>query len=116
MFAGSSAFPRETPRRVIDSPPPRTLTGPGRHCDIVKMKNITVAVDDDVYRKAKIRAAELGTSVSAVVRRLLGEFAGGESDFEHLKKLQDRTLSTVRAFRAADRVSRDAAHQRDTIR
>jgi hypothetical protein len=80
------------------------------------VKNITVSVDDEVYRNARIRAAELDTSVSAVVRRFLGEFAGGESDFERRKKLQDRTLSSIRAFRAADRVSRDAAHQRDAIR
>ena len=35
------------------------------------MKNITVAVDDDTYRLARIRAAELDTSVSALVRDYL---------------------------------------------
>ena len=39
------------------------------------MKNITVSVDDETYRQARIRAAELGTSVSAVVRRFLADFA-----------------------------------------
>jgi len=32
------------------------------------MKNITVTVDDEVHRRARIRAAELDTSLSAVVR------------------------------------------------
>jgi len=32
------------------------------------MKNITVTLDDETYRKARIRAAELDTSVSTVVR------------------------------------------------
>ena len=39
------------------------------------MKNITVAVDDETYRSARIRAAELGTSVSALVRDYLRALA-----------------------------------------
>ena len=35
------------------------------------MKNITVSVDDATYRHARIRAAELDTSVSALVRDYL---------------------------------------------
>lgn len=32
------------------------------------MRNITVSVDEDTYRQSRIRAAELDTSVSALVR------------------------------------------------
>ena len=35
------------------------------------MKNITVSIDDDCHRLARIRAAELGTSISALVRAYL---------------------------------------------
>lgn len=35
------------------------------------MKNITVSVDEETYRLARIRATELGTSVSALVRSYL---------------------------------------------
>ena len=35
------------------------------------MKNITVSVDEETHRLARIRAAELGTSVSALVRGCL---------------------------------------------
>ena len=35
------------------------------------MKNITVSVDEETHRLAHIRAAELGTSVSALVRGYL---------------------------------------------
>ena len=35
------------------------------------MKNITVSVDEHTHRQARIRAAELGTSVSALVRSYL---------------------------------------------
>ena len=40
------------------------------------MKNITVSVDDDVHRRARIRAAERDTSVSAVVREFLNRWSG----------------------------------------
>jgi len=80
------------------------------------MKNITVSVDAEVYRRARVRAAELETSVSAVVRGFLNEFAGEESDFERRKKLQDRTLATVRAFRAGQRITRNEVHDRDALR
>mgnify|MGYP000164357046 CR=1 FL=1 len=35
------------------------------------MKNITLKIDDDTYRKARLRAAQKGTSVSAMVRDFL---------------------------------------------
>ena len=38
------------------------------------MKNITLSVDDETYRLARIRAAEAGTSVSALVRAYLSDF------------------------------------------
>ena len=38
-------------------------------------RNITVSVDDATYRRARIRAAELDTSVSALVRDYLQSMA-----------------------------------------
>jgi hypothetical protein len=35
------------------------------------MKNITVTIHDETYLCARIRAAQLGTSVSALVRQFL---------------------------------------------
>jgi plasmid stability protein len=80
------------------------------------MKNITVSVDEETHRRARIRAAEIGTSLSAVVRDLLTEFAGGDTAFERRKRLQDQTLATVEAFRAGERLSREAVHRRDAVR
>ena len=40
------------------------------------MKNITVTVPDDVYRQARVWAAQRDTSVSAVVTYLLGSLPG----------------------------------------
>ena len=39
------------------------------------MKNVTIALDDDTHRKARIRAAELGTSLSALVKDYLTRLA-----------------------------------------
>lgn len=80
------------------------------------MKNITVTVDDDVHRRARIRAAERGTSVSAAVREFLTRWAGEETDFERRKRLQDETLKSIRTFRAGDRLSREAIHDRAGLR
>lgn len=46
------------------------------------MKNITLKIDDETYRKARIRAAHEGTSVSAMVRDFLIRQAGEEEDRE----------------------------------
>lgn len=76
------------------------------------MKNITVALDDETYRRARIRAAELDTSVSALVKRFLLEIAAGESDAARLKREESRLRAAIERFRAGDRLSRDAIHAR----
>jgi hypothetical protein len=80
------------------------------------MRNITVAVSEETYRKAKIRAAELDTSVSALVRDFLESVAQEESDFERRRRLQDEVLATVTRFRAAERLSRNEVHDRHALR
>ena len=35
------------------------------------MKNVTIALDDETHRLARVRAAELGTSLSAMVKAYL---------------------------------------------
>jgi plasmid stability protein len=76
------------------------------------MKNITVTLDDETYRKARIRAAELDTSVSAIVRKYLTEFAAGESRFERLKKQEEAVRTRIEKFTAEDRLPRDELHDR----
>jgi hypothetical protein len=39
------------------------------------MKNVTIAIDDETHRNARIRAAELGTSLSALVKNYLQQLA-----------------------------------------
>lgn len=65
------------------------------------VKNVTVAIDDEIYRRARIRAAEQGTSVSAMVAAYLRDLSAGD-EFSLKEALQDRVLNEVTAFRASD--------------
>jgi hypothetical protein len=76
------------------------------------MKNITVSVDDETYRRARIAAAERDTSVSAMVREYLIAVAGKETEFEGLKRAEGELRARIGSFRAADRVGRDELHER----
>lgn len=75
------------------------------------MKNITVSVPDDVYRHARIRAAERGSSVSALVAEYLRSLSGG-SEFDRLEAQQRQVQAEIVHFRARDRLSRDELHAR----
>lgn len=75
------------------------------------MRNITLSVPDDVYRVARVRAAERGSSVSAIVAEYLRSLAGNE-EFTRLEAQQRRIQRQIRRFRAADRVGRDEVHER----
>jgi plasmid stability protein len=37
----------------------------------IHMKNVTIAIDDEIHRRARVRAAEMGTSLSALVKEYL---------------------------------------------
>jgi plasmid stability protein len=76
------------------------------------VKNVTVSIPDDVYRTARIRAAERGSSVSALVAEYLRSLAGGETEFARLEAQQRRIQEEITRFRAADRLGRDDVHRR----
>lgn len=95
------------------------------------MKNITVSVDEATYRRARIRAAELDTSVSALVREYLrGLVNGGNAtanngaDVEPGGELRRRDLDEVLAdfaargvgLRMSDNLSREELYDRDSAR
>lgn len=76
------------------------------------MKNVTVSVPAEVYRRARVKAAERDTSVSALVREFLISVAEEEPDFARRKRLQDEVLRSIRRFKAANRLERGQLHQR----
>jgi plasmid stability protein len=76
------------------------------------MKNITVSVDDEVYRRARIKAAERDTSVSALVKGFLVRLADDEGDFERLAREEKELRARVKDFSASDRLPREELHER----
>ena len=96
------------------------------------MKNITVSVDEETHRLARIRAEEAGTSVSALVygflRSLAGDGGGGRaangSGLEMRVELQPTELDEVLAdfaargvgLRMSDNLTREELYDRDRAR
>lgn len=78
------------------------------------MKNITVSIDDDTYRRARMKAAAQDTSVSALVRHFLTELGSEESDTERLKREERALRARISAFSASNRLSRNEVHRRDS--
>lgn len=76
------------------------------------MKNITVTLDDDTYRRARIIAAQRDTSVSALVKRFLLELGAGETEIDRLKREERALREQITGFRASERLSRDDLHRR----
>jgi plasmid stability protein len=80
------------------------------YCDFVK--NLTVSIPDEVYRVARVRAAEGGSSVSALVADYLSSLGGDEAEFSRLEAQQEDVLGGIERFRAGDRLTRDELHRR----
>ncbi len=89
----------------------------------VRVKNITVSVDDETYRMARIRAAERATSVSALVKSYLLQIACGaptETDFQRLEReereLRDELRSQQLGLSSEHHLSREELYSRHEIR
>ena len=76
------------------------------------MTNITVSVPDDVYRAARIRAAEHGSSVSSLVAEYLRSLSDREGEFVRLEAEQKSIHEQIDRFSARDRLDRDELHRR----
>jgi hypothetical protein len=75
------------------------------------MPNITVTVSEETYRRARVRAAELSTSVSAVVAESLDVFAKGPTDGEARKARLQALRARTPVFSAARRLSRERLYE-----
>ncbi len=96
------------------------------------MKNITVSVDDDTWRRSRARAVRLGTSLPALVRGYLAELSrrdhdDGEdeadaalSECDRRRDMLNQVLADVDArgvgLHMSDNLPRDALYDRDAPR
>lgn len=81
------------------------------------MSNLTLVIDDDVLRRARIRALEEGTSVNAIVRETLAHYArtrpGGNAD---IARFLDLAQQSTGASAAGDTWTRDQLYDRFPLR
>ena len=115
------AHPFETPYPVLYS-----------NRETVPVRNITVSVDEATHRLARIRAAELDTSVSALVRGYLRRLVSGrsadtvargpdaETQMERRQRRLDEAIDAITAdgggLRMADNLSREELYDRARAR
>jgi len=76
------------------------------------MPNITVTVSEETYRRARVRAAELSTSVSAVVARSLDDFAAAGTGAEARKRRFEELRARTPTLSAGGRLSRAELYSR----
>ena len=95
------------------------------------MKNITVSIDEHTHHQARIKAAELGTSLSALVRVYLNRLAaeplmnevpelGAEVLQERRRRLIDEAIAEITAngggLRMSENLTREALYDRNALR
>jgi len=82
------------------------------------MKNITVSVDDETYRRARITAAEQGRSVSAMVREYLGGLGSTAQDEDARRAAWRRVWESVDAceVKVGERPSRGRTYDDPRLR
>lgn len=84
--------------------------GSGRQGRMAR-RNLTVQLDDDVIRQAKVLAARRGTSVSNLVARELERLVAEDERYEEAWRRARRALGAV-AARGGRRWTRDEIHER----
>jgi post-segregation antitoxin (ccd killing protein) len=84
------------------------------------MKNITVSVDDDLYHRARVCAAEQKSTISGLVKKFLARVVEEESEFDRLNREEEALRQRLRrdglVFSATDRIARDDLHERHALR
>jgi plasmid stability protein len=77
------------------------------------MANLTLQLDDELLRRARVRAAEQGTSVNAVVRTYLERFARDEEERSALRQVLSLAQTSTASSGAQGRTwRREDAHER----
>lgn len=79
------------------------------------MKNITLALDEDTYRMARIAAARRDASVSSLVKQYLQTLAATETPSEERAPELDTLLAEIAdrhpGFSCRDNLSREALYE-----
>jgi plasmid stability protein len=76
------------------------------------MANLTIAIDDEILKQARIRAIEQGTSVNAVLRDYLANYAGTKASQDKAIQRLLRMSRRAKARRGGRQWTRDKLHER----
>lgn len=81
------------------------------------MKNLTLTISDELYRAARVTAAQRETSISALVASQLEEITGMSqsaraSARDELMEVLERVRRDNPGFNASDRLPRDELYTR----
>jgi len=75
------------------------------------LNNITISLDDETFRQARIIAAQRETTVSALVTKFLSELTK-ENNIQRLKQLERESRMSITGFSASGNLSRDELYDR----
>jgi hypothetical protein len=79
----------------------------------IAMKNITLAIEDEVLDKVRVVAAQKRTTVNALVREYLTELAGREEEIANARRDLLELMETSEGRMGPDwKFSREDSHER----
>lgn len=79
----------------------------------VKRTNITLSLDSELVREAKVLAAQRGSSVSRLMSESLEELVRGEKAYDAARRRASRRLREASDLGWKRPASRDELHRRD---
>jgi hypothetical protein len=79
----------------------------------IQMKNMTLAIDDEILDKVRLIAAQKRTTVDATIRNCLAEAAAGDERQAEAKRRLLRLMETSEGRMAPDwKFDREETHER----
>ena len=82
----------------------------------MKKQNLTVQLDSETVRKAKVLAARRGTSISGLVAAEIGRIVREEDQYESARRMALELLDQGFHLGGEIRVSREELHERQSLR
>jgi hypothetical protein len=79
-------------------------------------RNITLSIDDDTLREARVLAAQRGMSVSAFLRQELGRLVEDQRGYAKARQAALRRLARGQSLGVRPGVSREDLHDRAKLR
>lgn len=76
------------------------------------MANLTITLEDDLLKRARVRAVEQGTSVNAVLRDYLEQYAGLRAQREEAARAILALSEAAQSGHVGGRWTRDELHER----